>query len=197
MIRRFVLCASLLTAFGIVASFAADAPEKFRVKFETSAGDFVVEVDPALAPKGAGRFKELVENKLYDECRFFRVVPDFMVQFGINGDPEVAKKWRDNRIADDAVKGTNARGTITFATSGKNSRTSQLFINYKDNAFLDESGFAPFGKVVEGMKVVDAIYSKYGEKPDQGRIQSEGNEYLKDVFPKLDYIKTARIVKAE
>lgn len=174
-----------------------DPAAKFHVKLATSRGDIVVEVDPALAPKGAARFRELVEQKHYDECRFFRVVPDFVVQFGINGDPAVSKKWKENRIKDDKVAGSNVRGTLTFATSGPNSRTTQLFINLKDNKRLDTLGFAPFARVVQGMDVVDAINAEYGEQPDQGSIQAEGNAYLNKEFPRLDFIKTARIVKPQ
>lgn len=170
-------------------------PDVYKVKFETSCGDFVIEVNREWAPVGADRFYELVDMGFYNECRFFRVVPDFMVQFGINGNPKVQKDWRDASIRDDRVRKSNKRGYITFATSGPNSRTSQVFINFKDNSFLDRQGFAPFGEVVEGMDVVDKIYSGYGEKPDQGEIQSNGNEYLKASFPKLDYIKKATIVK--
>lgn len=200
--------AAWIGAFGLLGTGArsadaedakASSKEKFRVKFETSKGDFVVEVNPALAPKGAARFRELVDLKFYDECRFFRVVKGFVVQFGINGDPEVSKKWREDRIDDDEVKGSNVRGTLTFATSGPDSRTTQLFINLNDNTRLDESGFAPFAKVVEGMKVVDDLYGDYREAPSkqQGAIQAEGNAFLKENFPKLDYIKTARVVKAD
>lgn len=191
-IRGIALATVTLAA---AASAQADDLAKFQVQFVTSAGDIVVEVDPALAPKGAARFKELVDNKFYDECRFFRVVPKFVVQFGIPGDPDVAAEWRKKRIADDPVKGSNRRGTLTFATSGPNSRTTQLFLNLKDNQRLDELGFAPFARVTEGMEVVDKIFSGYGEEPDQGRIQSEGNAYLKKSFPKLDYIKTARVLE--
>ncbi len=174
---------------------AKKVPDVYKVKFETSCGDFVIEVNREWAPVGADRFHELVEMGFYNDCRFFRVVPDFMVQFGINGNPKVQKDWRDASIRDDRVRKSNKRGYITFATSGPNSRTSQVFINFKDNSFLDGQGFAPFGEVVEGMDVVDKIYSGYGEEPDQGAIQSKGNEYLQAQFPKLDYIKKATIVK--
>lgn len=121
-----------------------------------------------------------------------RVVPDFIVQWGIPGDKKITGLWQSKRIPDDPVKETNARGTITFATSGPNSRTSQVFINFKDNASLDKQGFAPFGKVIEGMEIVDAIYAGYGGDPDQGKIQAKGNQYLRKEFPKLSYIRRAR-----
>ena len=193
-----LLMGLLLTIMTDETANAADkAPEKFKVKFETTAGDFVVEVQRALAPNGADRFHELVEAGFYDECRFFRVVPKFIVQFGINGDPEVQKKWRVANIKDDPVKTSNKKGTITFATAGPNTRTSQLFINFADNDFLDRQGFSPFGSVSSGMDVVEKINPEYTEKPDQGKIQSQGNEYLKKQFPNLDYIKKASVVKDE
>lgn len=191
------ICLTVLAGASSTIPAEGDPVEKFHVKLATSRGDIIVEVDPALAPKGAARFRELVEQKHYDECRFFRVVPDFVVQFGINGDPAVAKKWKENRIKDDKVAGSNARGTLTFATSGPNSRTTQLFINLKDNKRLDTLGFAPFARVVQGMDVVDALNAEYGEEPNQGSIQAEGNAYLNKEFPKLDYIKTARVVKPD
>ena len=169
------------------------APATFKAVFSTTAGDFVIEVTRDLAPHGVDRFYNLVHNGFFDNQRFFRVVPGFVVQFGIHGDPQVSAAWRDANIPDDPVKGTNARGTITFATAGPNTRTTQLFINYRDNGRLDSMGFSPFGKVIEGMDVVDKINSEYGEQPSQGKIQAEGNAYLESKFPKLDYIKTARI----
>ena len=168
--------------------------ETFRVKFETTKGDFIVEVHPNWAPKGAAQIRKLVEAKFYDECRFFRVVPNFMVQFGINGDPEVQAKWRDAMIPDDPQVKSNKRGFVTFANAGQGTRTAQIFVNFKDNGSLDAQGFPPFGEVIEGMNVVDAINSQYGEQPKQNHIQSAGNVYLNDAFPNLDYIKTARIV---
>jgi peptidyl-prolyl cis-trans isomerase A (cyclophilin A) len=172
------------------------APDVFKVKFEASCGDFVIEVNREWAPNGADRIYELVDMGFYNECRFFRVVPDFMVQFGINGNPKVQKDWRDATIQDDKVTQSNKKGYVTFAKTGRpNSRSSQVFINFKDNSFLDSQGFAPFGKVVEGMDVVEKIYSGHGEDPDQGAIQYEGNAYLNKEFPKLDYIKKATIVK--
>jgi peptidyl-prolyl cis-trans isomerase A (cyclophilin A) len=177
------------------------AQEPFRVKLATSQGDVVIEVHPEWAPRGAARFRELVEGKFYDECRVFRVLDGFMAQTGINGDPKTNGKWRDRTIEDDPVVKSNTRGYVSFATSGPDSRTTQFFINYGDNARLDEMGFSPFGKVVEGMDVVDKFYSGYGEGaprgrgPDQQRVNLEGNAYLEKSFPKLDYIKQAVLVE--
>jgi len=172
---------------------ASTAPDVFRVKFDTSKGPFVVEVHRSSAPNGADRFYDLVKQKFFDDTRFFRVVKGFIGQFGISGDPAVAEKWRKQKMPDDPVKETNARGTLSFAMAGPGSRTTQLFINLGDNNQLDGMGFAAFGRVVEGMDVVDQINPEYGEAPDQGRIQAEGNDYLKQSFPKLDYIKTVRV----
>jgi peptidyl-prolyl cis-trans isomerase A (cyclophilin A) len=174
------------------------APETCQVRFDTSQGSFTVEITRAWAPLGADRFHTLVKGGFFDGARFFRVLPGFVVQFGIPADPQVARSWRSARIADDPVKQSNSRGSITFATSGPNSRTTQVFINLADNRNLDSMGFAPFGRVVEGMEVVEKLHSGYGEGaphgrgPDQGRIQSEGNAYLEKSFPKLDsVIRTA------
>lgn len=166
---------------------------RFRVKFETTAGDFEVDVDRSWAPIGAQRFYELVKDQFYDNCRFFRVVPGFVAQFGINGDPGKHRKW-NRQISDDPVIKSNARGTLCFATSGPNSRTSQLFINFNDNANLDKMGFAVFGSVVEGMHNVDGINPQYGEDPNQQMIEETGNQYLQENFPELDFIKKAVIV---
>ena len=173
------------------------APEEFKVKFETSCGTFTLEVQRKYAPLGVDQFHKAIKEGFYDECRFFRVVPDFVVQFGINGDPKVQKKWRDSPIKDDPVTASNVRGSVCYATAGANTRTTQLFINLGDNSRLDKMGFAPFGKVTEGIEVVDKITSQYGQRPNQGLIQSRGNAYLKEDFPKLDYIKKATIVAAE
>src|SRR5262249_33178404 len=171
------------------------APETFKVKFDSSAGAFVVEVHRAWAPIGADHFYTLVKNGFYDEARFFRVVPNFMVQFGIAGDPAVQSKYHTS-IKDDPVKQSNKKGYVTFAqTSAPNSRSTQIFVNYKDNGFLDSQRFAPFGEVVSGMDNVEKITSQYGEKPNQGRIQSDGTKYLTAQFPKLDYVKKATIEK--
>ena len=172
------------------------APAEFRASFDTSAGVFVVAVHRAWAPKGADRFYNLVKYGFFDNNRFFRVIPNFMVQFGINGDPEIQDPWREANITDDPVKGTNKRGTMTFAKQSRpNSRTTQLFINFRDNSPLDAQGFAPFGEVVSGMESVDKIYSQYGEQPDQMQIQARGNAYLTPAFPKLDFVKKATIVR--
>lgn len=165
----------------------------YKVKFETSAGDFVLLVHRDWAPVGAQRFHELVTAGFYDECRFFRVVENFMVQFGISGDPAANEKWKQH-IPDDRAKQSNKRGYMTFATSGPNSRTTQVFINFIDNAFLDSQGFTPIGEVIEGLDKVDSIFSGFGEKPDQSQITRIGNSYLKENFPELDYVKTARII---
>jgi peptidyl-prolyl cis-trans isomerase A (cyclophilin A) len=183
-------------------TLTAQAPATYVVQFDTSKGAFAVEVQRDWAPKGADRFYNLVQNGFYDDARFFRVLDGFVAQFGLNGDPAVNAAWREARIGDDPVKQTNARGTLTFATSGPNSRTTQLFINFKDNTNLDPRGFAPLGKVVSGMDVVDSLYKGYGEGapsgrgPAQHRITAEGNEYLKKDFPQLDYIKKATIAPA-
>jgi peptidyl-prolyl cis-trans isomerase A (cyclophilin A) len=184
------------------ASLNEKAPDTYRARFDTSAGVFVVEVSRASAPLGADRFYNLVKNGFYDDARFFRAIPGFMVQFGIHGDPAVSAVWRNARINDDPVKGTNAPMTITFATAGPNTRTTQVFINFGNNAALDKQGFAPFGKVVQGQDVVNKIFTGYGEGaprgkgPEQGRIPMEGNAYLTKEFPKMDYIKKATIEPA-
>lgn len=165
----------------------------YRVLFDTSRGPVVIVVDRSLAPNGAKRFYELVKAKYFDGARFYRVVPGFVVQWGGAADPAVSKKW-DVTIPDDAVKTSNTRGTVTFAaTSTPNSRTTHMFISLGDNGRLDAMGFAPIGHVTTGMSAVDHIYAGYGEQPDQGLIASQGNKYLVKSFPKLDYIKTARI----
>ena len=168
------------------------APERYQVAFATSAGRFTVVVRRALAPLGADRFYHLVKHGFYDQQRFFRVVPGHLVQFGIHGDPEVSAKWSHAAIEDDPPKGSNRRGTLSFARSGPHSRTTQVFVNVGNNSPLDEKGFAPFGEVSEGMEVVDSIFAGYGEEPDQREIERRGNEYLQQ-FPQLDYIETARI----
>jgi cyclophilin family peptidyl-prolyl cis-trans isomerase len=176
---------------------SAKAPAEFRVKFETSKGDFIVGVTRASAPLGADRFYNLVKMGFYNDVAFFRVVDGFMAQFGIHGDPKVNEKWESARISDDPTRESNVRGAVSFATAGPNTRTTQLFINFGDNSTLDSQGFAPFGKVVEGMPVVDQLYKGYGEGASrrQDLIQSQGNKYLRAEFPKLDFIKRASVVK--
>ncbi len=175
------------------------APEVFRAQLDTTKGNIAIEVTRAWAPLGADRFYNLIKNGFYNGARFFRVLPGFVVQFGIPGDPSLARDWRQARIADDAVTQKNVPGTLSFATAGANTRTTQVFINLGDNRNLDGMGFAPFGRVTEGMEIVKQLHSGYGEGaphgrgPDQGRIQSEGNEYLEKQFPALDYIKTATV----
>jgi peptidyl-prolyl cis-trans isomerase A (cyclophilin A) len=201
---RFLLLAALLTGCskGPEAKGpgkAEPAPDVFRVKFETSKGDFVVQVTKAWAPLGADRFHELVQSNFFDGARFFRAVEGFMVQFGIGADPKVTALWESARIPDDPVRQSNLKGKITFATAGPGTRTTQLFINLVDNPRLDASGFSPFGEVVSGMDVVEHLYTGYGEGypggngPRQDLIESQGNAYLEKEFPRLDYIKKASI----
>jgi peptidyl-prolyl cis-trans isomerase A (cyclophilin A) len=173
------------------------APAEFSATFDTSAGPFVVLVHRSWAPKGADRFYNLVKYGFFDNARFFRVVPNFMAQFGINGDPAIQNPWEEANIPDDPVTQSNKRGMVTFAmTSRPNTRSTQIFINFRNNAGLDGQGFAPFGEVVSGMEAVDKINAEYREDPDQGMIQSQGNAYLMKAFPRLDYVKKATIVKA-
>jgi len=170
------------------------APETFVVNLETSKGDIKIEVTRAWAPIGVDRFYNLVKNGYYDQCRFFRMVKNFVVQFGMAADPAVSQTWSSARIKDDPVTKTNGRGTVTFATSGANSRTTQLFINLQNNTGLDGMGFAPFGKVTnKGMDVVRKLHYGYAEKPNQSEIMSQGNAYLNESFPKLDYVIKATI----
>lgn len=171
------------------------APDSFRVAFTTSRGTFVVEVTRALAPHGADRFRELVLTGFFDDGRFFRVVPEFVAQFGLNDNRKTNEAWDAKLIPDDSVRGTNKRGTLVFASEGPGTRSHQLFINLADHLHLDKMGFAPIGRVVEGMSVVDSLYAGYGESPNQHLIQTLGNSYLRRMFPKLDYIKTARVVQ--
>lgn len=173
------------------------SPDSFRVVFETSRGNFTVDVKRALAPIGVDRFYEMVQKGFFTDVRFFRVVPGFIAQFGMHGDPKINSPWMNSMLADDPVLESNKRGTLVYASMMRpNTRSSQFFLNFGDNTWLGEKGFAPFGHVVEGMEVVDAINAEYGESPDQGRIEAEGNAYLAQAFPKLDYIKSAKVVPA-
>jgi peptidyl-prolyl cis-trans isomerase A (cyclophilin A) len=184
---------------GNPSSLNEKAPAVYKAKFDTSKGTFIIEVHRDWAPNGADRFYNLVKNGFYNDARFFRVINGFMVQFGISGNPDLSALWREATIPDDPVKQSNTRGMVSFATAGPNTRTTQVFINFGDNSALDGQGFAPFGQVASGMNVVDSIYGGYGEGaprgrgPDQGRIQTEGNAYLVEAYPKLDYIKKATI----
>ena len=221
--KALIAISALSLAFGLAVSTAAEtnktelkqepkpdftnpakltekAPESFKARFDTTKGAFTIEVTRSLSPNGADRFYNLVRSGYFKDVEFFRVIHGFMCQFGIHGDPKVANAWREASVPDDAVKASNLRGAISFATAGPNTRTTQLFINYVNNVNLDGMGFSPFGKVIEGMDVVDKINGEYGEGPpggsgpNQGRIQAEGNAYLKKEFPNLDSIKSATIV---
>ena len=212
-IRRPVIVLALLLAafttpaFSQSASLAnpaalrEQAPAQYKAKFDTTKGVFVLDVHRNWAPNGVDRFYNLVKNGFYDNVRFFRVISGFMVQFGINGDPKVAAPWREAKMKDDPVLQSNRRGYITYAMAGPNTRTSQVFINFGDNSSLDSQGFAPFGRVIEGMEVVDKLNAQYGEGaprgrgPDQSRVQMEGNAYLTKDFGALDFVKKATIEK--
>ena len=178
------------------------APDQFKVRFETSKGPIVIEVHREWAPNGVDRFHQLVQEGYYNDVRFFRVVTGFVVQFGMHGDPATNAKWAAQPLIDDPVTQPNKRGTVTFAkTAMPNSRTTQLFINLQDNTGIlnppAQQGFAPFGEVVEGMSVVDRLYAGYGGAPSeqQGQIAAEGNAFLNRTYPKLDFVRTAKVVK--
>ena len=183
------------------AALNEKAPDTYKANFDTSKGTFTITVNRAWAPLGADRFYNLVKNGFYDDVRFYRVMPGFMAQVGIHGNPTIAKAWVNARIQDDPVKQSNRRGFVTFATGGPNTRTTQIFINFRDNLSLDKMGFAPFGEVTSGMNVVDRLYSGYGDGPPDGkgpnqpRVQGEGNTYLNKDFPRLDFIKAATIAQ--
>jgi peptidyl-prolyl cis-trans isomerase A (cyclophilin A) len=203
--------AGLLLASALVAAQAANpntaklmnpaglteqAPPTYTVNLNTSKGLITILVHRDWAPIAADRFYNLVKNGFYDEARFFRVVPNFMVQFGMNANPAVTRAWSGATMKDEPTKQGNKKGYVTFARTGApNSRGTQLFINYKDNNFLDAQGFAAFGEVTKGMDIAESITAQYGEKPNQGEITASGNAYLTKEFPKLDYIKTATIAK--
>lgn len=171
-------------------------PPEYKVMLTTTKGNILILVHREWAPVGADHFYELVQNKFYDNNAFFRIVPKFIVQWGINGDPNVNKRWADASIPDDPPKVSNRTGTVVFAATGQpNSRTTQCFINLGNNSnTLDSQGFAPFGEVIQGMDVVMNLNPEYGEQPQQGDISQQGNAYLQQSFPHLDYIKTARVV---
>ncbi len=173
----------------------ARAPQQFDATFKTSKGDFTVTVHRSWAPRGADRFYNLVRSHFFDGVKFFRVVPGFVVQFGISPDPQVSAAWRNATIADDPVTEHNVRGTVTFATAGPGTRTTQLFVNLVDNVSLDSTGFAPFAAVTKGMSVVDRLYSGYGDAPSshQSELEAQGNAWLDKHYPKLDEIVSARL----
>ncbi len=171
------------------------APDTYTVKLETSRGDIEIGVERAWAPLAADRFYNLVKNGFYDECRFFRIVPNFVVQFGMPADPALSKVWDKATMKDEPVKRGNLRGRVVFATSGRNRRTTQIFINLDDNHNLDYQGFATFGQVTGGWSNVFRLNPQYGERPDQRKIRTQGNAYLSENFPKLDYIIKATIVE--
>ena len=176
------------------AALTETAPATYKVNVDTTKGLIVIEIHRDWSPNAADRFYNLVKNGFYDDARFFRVVPNFMVQFGMNGNPAVTRAWSSVPMKDEPTKQGNKKGYVTFARTGApNSRGTQIFINYKDNNFLDDKGFGAFGQVVKGMEVAEAITAQYGEKPNQGEITASGNAYLTKEFPKLDYIKTATI----
>ncbi len=205
--RRALLCALPLALIPLLSScsskpkVAGPAPEQFRAQFTTTKGNFVVLVHRDWAPLGADRFYELMKMHFFDHNYFFRMLPGFIVQWGINGDPKVAKDWSVLSIKDDPFKMSNRRGTVTFATAGANSRTTQVFVNLNDNTGLDGQGFTPFGEISEGMNVIESLYGGYGEGaprgqgPDQQAITDRGNDYLEEHFPRLDYIKKTSILE--
>lgn len=183
-------------------SLAKDrAPDRFQVIFDTTKGSFTLEVDRSWAPRGADRFYNLVKIGFFQEIALFRVLDGFVAQFGISGDPRISEKWSTANIEDEPVQASNLKGFITYAHGGKDTRTTQFFINLADNVNLDQNGFPPFGKVIEGLSVVESFYSGYGEcaprgrGPAQGLIQVQGNKYLKSQFPELDYIEKATILE--
>ncbi len=186
------------------ASLKATAPATFKAEFVTTKGNIVIEVHRDWAPLGADRFYNLVKNGFFTDVAFFRAISGFMVQFGISGDPKIAAAWEHANIKDDPVKGTNTHGMITYAMAGPNTRSTQFFINFGNNASLDSQGFAPFGMVVEGLDVVDKLYTGYGEMAEAGgrgpsvdKLSHEGKAYLDKSFPMIDSIKSARILPAD
>jgi len=203
-VRTWPLAATLLLA--LVAAGCRKpppeviVPEVFRVQFQTSQGDFIVEAPRAWSPHGVDRFHELVRNRFFDQARFFRVLPGFIAQFGVHRDFNVQATWRNLFIVDDPQKEKNLRGTLAFAKSGPNTRATEIFINLADNRALDDQNFVPFARIVQGIEVIDKFYAGYGEmRPegkwiDRARVEEETNEYLVQRFPKLDYITKAQIL---
>ena len=175
---------------------AGPAPDSFRVALSTSKGDLVVAIYKAWSPHGADRFYQLVSEGFFDDQRFFRVIPQYIAQFGASADPKKNDRWDDAKIPDDPRTQSNSRGTLSFAAEAPNTRSHQLFFNLKDNPKLDPQNFIPIGKVVEGMSVLDALYDDYGDTPKYRLVATLGNEYLHRMFPRMDYIRTARVVGA-
>ncbi|NCG21659.1 MAG: peptidylprolyl isomerase [Rhodobacterales bacterium] len=177
------------------------APASYKVLFETTAGDFTIKVERAWSPNGADRFYNLAKLGFYDDTAFFRVLEGFMAQFGIHADPALSARWIAARIKDDPVLESNKKGMVSFAMAGPDTRTTQVFINTAKNSSLDKHGFSPFGKVISGYSTVKALFQQYGEGaprgtgPNQMRIQTEGNQYLKANYPRLDYVIRATVVE--
>jgi len=179
----------------VIAEWPAAMPDVYKVRFETTKGDIIIECRKEWAPLGAERFYQLCKEGFYNNTAFFRVVPGFVVQFGLAADPAVTAAWSAQEMPDDPVKQTNAPGTVTFASRGPNTRTTQVFINYGDNKRLDGMGFQVFGKIIQGMEVATSITAQYGEKPNQGLITSQGDEYISKFFPEIDKIKHVSLIK--
>jgi peptidyl-prolyl cis-trans isomerase A (cyclophilin A) len=192
---------SLFLAVLLLPPQDAKAPAEFKVRLDTTKGDIVLKITRDWAPKGADRFHALVKAGYYDDCRFYRVLPKYIAQFGISGTPATAAKWKELPIDDDPVKQKNTRGRVTFARGGPNTRTTNLFINLKDSTSLDGDGFAPIGEVVEGMDIADQLFSGYGDGapkgkgPSQKKIYEQGNAWLQKDYKDLDYIKTAKVLE--
>jgi peptidyl-prolyl cis-trans isomerase A (cyclophilin A) len=191
--RSALATLALATALAAPA-VAQQAPDSFLVALATSRGSVVIAVHRDWAPRGVDRLYQLIHARFYDEARFFRVIPRFVAQFGLPADPRRRQPWSQS-IPDDPVRRPNVHGTLTFATAGPNTRTTQLFISLADNRRLDALGFAPIGRVIKGLAIVDSLYGRYGEAPSQDEIERQGNAYLTSAFPKLDYIRTARVAR--
>ena len=176
-----------------IRQVSATGRDPFVVRLETTKGNVLIKVHPDWAPRGAKRFRELVESGFYDGCKFFRVIEGFMAQVGMSGEPALNSQWDKKKLRDDPVIQSNKPGFVTFATSGADSRTTQFFINMGDNSKLDSQGFSPFGKVIQGQEIVESLYNRYGEQPNQDRIRRSGNSYLETEFPQLDAIVRATV----
>jgi homoserine O-acetyltransferase len=205
--RAFFLALSVALANPILRdpshpAFKERAPDHFRVRFETSQGNIVIACHRDWAPIGVDRFYQLVRHGYYDDVYFFRVIEGAWAQFGIHGDPEIAQIWRKETIADEPVRESNLRGRLTYAHGFESDdRTTQLFINLRDNPALDSDAFSPVGEVIEGMNVADSLYAGYAEKAGGGirggrqdPMFEHGNDYFRRKFPKLDFITKATIL---